>query len=209
MTEIPFERSVFFNCPFDDAYKPLLLAIAFTVIDLNFHVRLAPEDADQAAARLARIEALILQSQFGIHDLSRNRSCRSDELMRFNMAFELGLDYGCRRFGDAQQATKAVLILEREPYETQRSLSDIAGWDISTHRDDQLIAMRCVRDWLVAKAGADRIPPTRISSDYATYQEWFLESELARGATEEDMHLYPVNELISRMRDWVAAGRPV
>lgn len=65
-----FERSVFVNCPFDEAFAPLLQAIAFCITDLGFFPRLAPENSDNAANRLDRIIELIRGSKYGIHDLS-------------------------------------------------------------------------------------------------------------------------------------------
>ena len=61
----PFERSVFINCPFDDDYAPLLQAISFCVVYLGFFPRLAPENADNAAARLDRSAELVRQSKYG------------------------------------------------------------------------------------------------------------------------------------------------
>jgi hypothetical protein len=88
--EPPFERSVFVNCPFDEAFAPLLQAIAFCVTDLGYYPRLAPENADNAANRLDRIIKLIRGSKYGIHDLSRCKSAVVGEYARLNMPFELG-----------------------------------------------------------------------------------------------------------------------
>lgn len=124
----PFDRSIFINCPFDEAYSPILQAVAFCVVYLGFYPRLAPENADNAAARLDRIIDLVSSSKFGIHDLSRCRAAAAGELARMNMPFELGIDYACRRFADRGLNTKRILILEDKPYDYQRVLSDISGW---------------------------------------------------------------------------------
>ena len=84
----PFERSVFINCPFDEAFAPLLQAIAFCVTDLGYCPRLAPENADNAANRLDRIIDLIRGSKYGIHDLSRCKSAVPGEYARMNMPFD-------------------------------------------------------------------------------------------------------------------------
>jgi len=50
---------VFINCPFDEDYSPTLQAIAFCVVYLGLIPRFAPENADNAAARLDRIVDLV------------------------------------------------------------------------------------------------------------------------------------------------------
>ena len=79
-----FERSVFVNCPFDEEYAPILQALAFCIVYLGFHPRLAPENADNAATRLDRIAELIRDSKYGIHDLSRCKSRTVDEYARMS-----------------------------------------------------------------------------------------------------------------------------
>ncbi|WP_304282133.1 hypothetical protein [Caulobacter segnis] len=111
-----FERSVFINCPFDDAYKPLLRAILFCIYYLGLEPRIAIERLDGAEPRIEKIIELIEASKFGIHDLSRIRAERAGELFRLNMPLELGLDIGCKRFRGAPWSDKRCLILETERY---------------------------------------------------------------------------------------------
>jgi hypothetical protein len=205
----PFERSVFINCPFDPDFAPLLQAIAFCVTDLGFYPRLAPENADNAANRLDRILELVRGSKYGIHDLSRCKSTAPDEYARLNMPFELGIDHGCRKFGGGQLASKAILILEEARYDYQKSLSDIAGWDIHSHGGDYIEAVRSVRTWLVRQAGAAAAGASRILGNYAAFQEWYWERELGLGASEDDIKSYPTVQMVEAMREWVDAGRPV
>ena len=205
----PFERSVFVNCPFDADYAPILQALAFCVVYLGFHPRLAPENADSAATRLDRIADLIRGSKYGIHDLSRCKSTKVDEYARMNMPFELGLDHACRRFGPHALTDKRILILEHSRYDYQRALSDISGWDINAHGGDHVMAVRHVRSWLIAQAGADAIGAALIQGKYIAFQEWYWKRELAAGSSEEDIREYPTGELIQAMRDWKEAGEPL
>lgn len=48
-----FETSVFVNCPFDDAYKPMFEAIVFAVFDCGYRPRCALEayDAGKSGSR--------------------------------------------------------------------------------------------------------------------------------------------------------------
>lgn len=204
----PFERSVFVNCPFDDAFAPLLQAIAFCITDLGFFPRIAPENADNAANRLDRILELIRGSKYGIHDLSRCKSSFEGEYARLNMPFELGLDHACARFGGEEVSGKAILILEEVRYDYLKGLSDISGWDIHAHDADYIKVVRIVRDWLVHQAGASPLGAARIQGDYATFQEWYWDRERAHGASDEDIKAYPTIQVVTAMREWADAGKP-
>jgi len=204
----PFERSVFVNCPFDEAFAPLLQAIAFCITDLGFFPRLAPENTDNAANRLDRIIELIRGSKYGIHDLSRCKSATAGEYSRLNMPFELGLDHGCARFGNGEMNRKTILILEEARYDYQKGLSDISGWDIHAHEGDYIKVVRIVSTWLIRQANAEPIGPAKIQGDYLTFQEWYWERETDRGASDEDIKAYPTIQVVSAMREWVEAGRP-
>ena len=204
----PFERSVFVNCPFDPSYAPILQAICFCIAYLGFFPRLAPENPDNAAARLDRIALLIAESKFGIHDLSRCQAQAVAEYARMNMPFELGLDHACRRFGSIAQQSKTILVLERNRYDYQRALSDISGWDIRSHQGDHLKAVRHIRSWLIAQAGAPSIGASRIQGKYSAFQEWYWEREISAGSSEEDIREYPTTEVINAMHEWIEAGQP-
>jgi hypothetical protein len=203
-----FDNSVFINCAFDKEFSPLLQAIAFCVVDLGFYPRLAPETADHSTGRLDRIAALICGSRFGIHDLSKCKAGVPGEYCRMNMPFELGMDFGARRYGDGAMKTKAILVLEHTIYDTKKSLSDIAGWDVLAHDGNYDMAVRQVRNWMVQAAGASPIGPARIIANYASFQQWYYERELERGSSEEDIRSYPTIELIAAMGEWVVLGRP-
>src|SRR5436190_1630456 len=96
-----FSRDVFINCPFDDTYTPFFNAIVFTVHDIGFRPRCALEASNAGQFRLEKIMDIISECKYSIHDLSRTSLDRETELPRFNMPFELGLDLGCRRFGNS------------------------------------------------------------------------------------------------------------
>lgn len=208
MPSPPFERSVFINCPFDEDFSPILQAISFCVVYLGFHPRIAPENADSSAPRLERILELVRGSKYGIHDLSCCKSTAADEYARMNMPFELGIDHGCRQFGGGQLTQKQILVLERTRYDYQKALSDIAGWDIQVHEGDFERAVREVRNWLIARAGADRVGAALILGKYIAFQEWYFERELKAGSSEEDIKAYPTAELLVAMHEWMAAGQP-
>jgi hypothetical protein len=93
-----FSDCVFINCPFDRDYLSILEGLTFTIIDAGFAPRCALEDPDSGEVRLRRIQGIIETSRYSIHDISRVEL--SPTFPRFNMPFELGLDLGCRRYGD-------------------------------------------------------------------------------------------------------------
>jgi hypothetical protein len=136
------------NCPYDEAYLPLLRVLVFTIHACGFRARLAVEEINSAKPRLQRIIDLVRECKLGIHDLSRVRSNGDGELPRFNMPFECGVFVGAQTFGDVRQRKKAFLLLEAEAHRHQKTLSDAAGLDPRLHRDlpDTLVA--CARDFL-------------------------------------------------------------
>jgi hypothetical protein len=143
-----YGRNVFINCPFDDDYLPVLRAITFTVTLCGFQARCALEVQDAGEVRLLKILRLVRESRLGIHDISRTELDRENCLPRFNMPFELGICVGATHFGGRIHAQKRTLILDVERYRYQKFLSDIAGQDIKSHRNDPRMAISVTRDWL-------------------------------------------------------------
>jgi len=141
---------VFINCPFDHRYWPTFNAIVFAVHDLGFVARCSLEEDDAGDFRLSKIERMIEECRFGIHDLSAVALDTITNLPRFNMPLELGLFLGCGRFGSRNQSQKRTLILDSEQYRYRQFISDISGQDIRAHGGDPENAIREVRDWLQA-----------------------------------------------------------
>lgn len=139
---------VYINCPFDGEYRPLFEALVFAVQDCGFVVRCALELDDGSQVRIDKIEKLISESRFGIHDISRTELDPVWGLPRFNMPLELGLFLGAKRFGDDEQREKLCLILDRSQNRYQRFCSNIAGQDIKSHNGDPRDAVKVVRNWL-------------------------------------------------------------
>ena len=142
-----YDTSVFINCPFDPAYRPLFEAIVWTVQDLGFSARCASERDDSGEVRVQKIMRIIAESKYGIHDISR-ADIHSSDLPRFNMPYELGLFVGCKQYGTRRHQEKVTLILDTEKYRYQQFLSDVAGQDIKAHHNDPRETVRVVRSWL-------------------------------------------------------------
>jgi len=148
-----FESNVFINCPFDVEYYALLRPLLFTVIYLGFNPRIASERSDSAENRIDKICDLIFESKYSIHDLSRLRAKRVKEFYRMNMPFELGIDYGSRRFGSPPMNEKRCLILEKKRFRFMKALSDLSGVDIKSHSNEPDEIVRAVRNWFVETVG--------------------------------------------------------
>ena len=204
-----FDRSVFINCPFDKKFEPILQAILFCIVYLEFKPRIARERNNAAEVRIEKILELIEQSRYSIHDLSRYQAGRAGEFYRLNMPFELGVDHGCRRFRGSPWDEKKLLILADRPYNYQKALSDIAGSDIETHGNRFDNAIKKVRNWLVNEAGASNVGAKLIIDKYTDFQEWYFESHRAVGASDADIKQYPTKEFLAGMIAWKAKGEPV
>ena len=208
MPTIPFESCVFINCPLDQDYEPILQAILFCVVYLDYSPRLSTERKDSGENRLEKIRELIENSKYSIHDLSRSLATKKGEYFRLNMPFELGIDYGCRQyFGDGRE-NKKLLILEEKRYLYQATISDISGCDIEAHGGDFEKAVRKVRNWLVSEAGAAAVGASKILGAYADFQKWYYKRQLAAGFSDEDIQDYPTKELLEAMNNWIAIGKP-
>ncbi len=143
-------------------------AIVFTTIDAGFVPRCALEEPDSGEVRIARIQRIIASSRYSLHDISRVEL--SPNFPRFNMPFELGLDLGCRRYGDSSMKRKRCLILDSEQFRYHEFLSDIAGQDIKAHQNSPHVVIKIVRDWLKAVSKRKTIPgPQRIRQHFANF----------------------------------------
>ena len=143
-----YHLNVFVNCPFDNDYKPLMQAVIFAIHDCGFIARSALESDNGAVVRLTKIQNIIEECRYGIHDISRIQLSERSGLPRFNMPLELGIFLGAKSFGGDTHKSKSCMIFEKEQYRYQRFCSDIAGQDIHAHNGQPEIALVEVRNWL-------------------------------------------------------------
>ncbi|MBB4639050.1 hypothetical protein [Longimicrobium terrae] len=145
-----YDTSVFINCPFDAAYRPLFEAVVFATFDCGFHPRCSLEMEDSSQVRIEKINQIIQQSRLAIHDISRTQLDPAFQLPRFNMPLELGIFLGAKAFGSGVQRRKAALVLDVDRYRYQKYISDLAGQDIRAHAEDPETAIHQIRDFLGA-----------------------------------------------------------
>ncbi|MGV0817812.1 hypothetical protein [Martelella sp. AMO21009] len=209
MAVSPFEKSVFINCPFDEAYAPLLEAALFCIVYFGFVPRLATERLEAGENRLDKIIELMRNSQYSIHDLSRCRAREVDECFRMNMPFEYGADLGLRRSGSGSLHLKKFLIFERDAYDLKAALSDAAGQDVAFHRDDYELVIKHVRDFFKVEAALANVSgPALIKADYETFLGWMTEKKIYEGHSEKEALNLPTSERLEEMRNWIQAGNP-
>jgi len=167
-----YDRNIFFNCPFDRAYRPIFNALVFAAFDCGLTPRSALEVDDAGEVRIEKILAIVRDCRLAVHDISRTEASGPRRLPRFHMPFELGLFIGARRFGQGAQNRKVCLVLDREPYRFQAFLSDIAGQDIRAHRADPEEAISQFRAWLSPLSSGPMLPGGRaIGRRYKGFQE--------------------------------------
>lgn len=197
-----FEKSVFINCPFDEEYRQLLMSIIFTTKYLGFTPHLTLEKADSSSTRLTTIVEYIENSKFGIHDLSRLLATDEGEYARLNMPFELGIDYGCKKFKKGRAASKKILVLEKERYRYQKALSDLSGSDIKHHGGEPIELTRAVRDWFVTEELGTGPSHTKIWYEFNDFTADLEEQLIGEGHKQDDFEAVPVPEVMAYMDRW-------
>ena len=207
-TPSDFEENVFINCPFDSAYLALLRPLLFTIVSFGFIPKIASERSDSAEQRIDKICSFIEASKYGIHDLSRLKSAKKNEFSRHNMPFELGIDYGSRKFGGQYFSAKKFLVLEKERFDFSRALSDLAGIDIKNHNDDPEDLIRTVRNWFVETVAIkSATPPSIIWNNFNEFMADFDADRRKEGFNEKDIYEMPVPEFIYHISAWIEKKR--
>lgn len=199
-----FEKNVFINCPFDDDYLPLLQPLLFTILYLDFNPRIATERSDSGEQRIDKICELIEISKYSIHDLSRLQSKKKKEFYRLNMPFELGIDYGCRKFAANHHKNKKFLILEKSRYDYAKALSDLSGVNIKNHEDDPIKMIRITKNWLagfVKEKSTDA--PAVVWKKFNLFMQNFAEERMAQGFSKDDVYEMPTSEFTGYIKQWL------
>jgi len=181
-----YAKNVFINCPFDDKYFDLLQTLIFTICYYDFVPRISLENSDSGQPRLEKIVELIEESQYSIHDLSRLQSRSADEFYRLNMPFELGIDYGLRRF-NKNFADKRSLILETDRYDYMKAISDINGFDIKNHEDIPLKLIECVRAWFSETVKLVNLNVSdKVYSDFIDFNTKLFQNKMVKYQSEHN-----------------------
>jgi hypothetical protein len=124
------QKWVFLNIPYDAAFERLYLAYiaGITAFRLDPHTAL---EIPETTRRLDRIQELLHECRYSIHDLSRVQVSRSTpRTPRFNMPFELGLAVS---WSSTNPGRHSWFVCDSEPHRILKSMSDLAGTDINIH----------------------------------------------------------------------------
>ncbi|MDQ3846092.1 MAG: hypothetical protein M3342_19110 [Bacteroidota bacterium] len=197
-----FETNVFINCPFDSEYRSLLKPLLFTILYLDLEP-LISETESSGYIRINEIRKLISHSKYSIHDISRSEPLTPGDLPRFNMSYEMGLDIGCQYFGSRKLKSKQCLILDKEKYRYQKTLSDISGQDIKDHNNDPQRLISKVREWFVKILGQHLPGATTIWNTYTEFIADLTVNLADEGFNEKEIDELPYSNFILIARLWI------
>lgn len=201
-----FEKNVFINCPFDKEYKPILKAVYFSILYLDYFPLLS-ETTDSSTSRVTIIQSLIEKAKYSIHDLSRMESSRKNELARFNMPFELGMDIGCKRYTGSPFNSKRLLILDKEKYRYQKAISDLSGNDIAVHDFKAEQAVRQIRNWIYKIQNSEIDSANKIWNIYNEFSGDFFEISEENELSQDDIDQMPWEEYGQYISNWLEKKR--
>ncbi len=177
----------------------------FSLIYFKLEPRISQTDSS-ANIRVNQIKQHIRNSKFSIHDLSRSKPMKKNELPRFNMPYELGLDIGCATFGSKKYAGKKVLILETERYYYQKIISDIAGQDIENHNNDPATLIRKMRNWFSVADSSNSYPSAnKVWIAYNQFYEDITKTLTGEGFTGIEIDNMPTSDFIKFSKDWISS----
>ncbi len=198
-----YENSVFINCPFGFRYKKIRDAIIFTLVFCNLETRIASDSLDSLELRLPKIEKLIKQSKYSIHDISRMRAANKGEYARFNMPFELGLNYGFRIYGGKGTSENKSLIFSTKRYNYAKALSDLAGIDIKAHGDDPEEAVRRLTNWIRNTLDRRDVPNADgMWLEYIVFAGYFKEYMKEEKWSRKEQNRMDPNDYIHYINKW-------
>jgi hypothetical protein len=198
-----YGRNVFVNCPFDDQYQPLY-AIVFAVSDMGFRPRCAKDESNAGKGRIEKIQDLIAECKYSIHDISRVDLDPVNNLPRFNMPLELGLDLGCKQYGNPYQQEKVFLVFDTEQYRYQKYVSDLAGRDPVAHHDSEEEVINNVRNWLRLELDPKLVKTPSGALIYQRYQDFQVALPSICGKLNWDVHSLPFSDFSWAVADWIS-----
>lgn len=140
---------------------------------------------------MEKICNIMSNCKYSIHDLSRVELDENTNLPRFNMPFELGLDYGCKKFGKSQQKRKVLLILEKERYQYQKLISDLSGVEVYAHYNNTRDLIKEIRNWICANNTSDELLVNSASKIFEKYNSFLKQLPKIcnkQGTDPQDLH---------------------
>ena len=200
---MPANTDVFVNCPYDKRYYPLLRPLIFTLVFFELNPRMSFESS-QGEQRLDKIIKMIHEAPLSIHDISRYKARKAKEHYRLNMAFELGIDYGCKECPCKNNIEKKFLIMSNHPFEHQKAISDLSGVDLEYHKDRVKEVITIVRNWL--KINSPGEVKAQANTVVYRYNDFIpdLTSKVSSSYHSTNLNLMPIKEYIEFINNWFA-----
>jgi hypothetical protein len=199
-----YVKNVFINCPFDEQYQPIFNAIVFAVNDLGLRPKSAKDESNAGDVRFNKIQDLISQCKYSIHDISRTDVDRATRLPRFNMPLELGLDLGCKRYGKAYHQEKVILVLDINRFRYRDFISDIAGQDIEGYGGHERNVISVVRNWLRLELDPDLVITPGGATIYQRYTTFRAMLPTICAKLAWDIDDLPFSDFSWAVADWIA-----
>ena len=200
------KNGVFINCPYDSDYLNILHVLIFLVAKFDCVPKLAVE-SKESSDRMNKILRLIEESTIGIHDISRMEYTPKNPLVRFNMPFELGIDYAYQKY--CSKGKKKLLILESEKYLSKRTFSDLSGIDIEAHGGKISEVIKILRNFFcdIFELSDVEAPPKLENEYYTKFHPWLRTKLLNLGFSEKDyLKELDIYEYIKYSLEYVSAG---
>jgi len=195
-----YERNVFINCAFDGTFLNIFRAIVYTIHDCGFIARCALETGNGEGVRIDKIVKIIEDCRYGIHDLSCIEITDDSPLPRYNMPYELGIFMGCKYYGESYHKKKNFLVLDSEPHRYKRMISDLAGYDFPAHKNDVLVTVGLIRDWL-SEAASKKLPGTIYYKD--RYQRFMEVLPLLCQSMKADVNTLGFKDYYALVSVWI------
>jgi hypothetical protein len=119
------------------------------------------------------------------------------------MAFELGIDFGCRSFAGGDARSKKLLILEKERYRYQKALSDLSGSDIKSHSNEPENIVHQVRNWFREMTSGRPPSGTVVWEHFNEFMADFYQRREEQGYRDRDLQLMPTREYVDFIQEWL------
>ena len=177
-------KNVFINCPYDEDYKDMMYITIFLVAKFGCIPLLAAENAE-SSDRMTKILSLIKDSFIGIHDISRMENSTEKPLARFNMPFELGIDYAHKYY--CQDGNKKLLILQEKQFLSKKALSDLSGVDIEAHSGKNGELIKIIRNFFCSIFSLSNVvSSTKLENEYfVDYHTWLRDKVMTLGFSQD------------------------
>ena len=174
-----YNKNVFINCPFDKNYRGLIEKLIFILQFYGFNI-LMSVNKSSSNDRLSEIIKMINDSKYTFHDLSRHKAEKKGEIARFNMPFELGIDFGCNQYG-RNRRNKIIAILDSSPHAYDIHSSDLSGRDILYHQNNSETLFKIIPDWLSTSTGKLYDSPKKLKGYFSEWDKDYRSTLKAKG----------------------------